>query len=49
MKLNESLKGRKKKAPSWAGFELEVERAHFIRARAEPELSESSPDEPEPD
>ena len=29
--------------------ELEVERARFFRAWAEPELSESSPDEPEPD
>ena len=28
---------------------LEVERARFFRARAELELSESRPDEPEPD
>ena len=30
-------------------MELEVERAHFFRARAEPELAKLSPDEPEPD
>ena len=29
-------------------MELEVERAHIIRARAEPELFKSSPGEPEP-
>ena len=30
------------------GIILEVERAHIYRARAEPELFTSSPDEPEP-